>query len=258
MGRHPAQVRHLVLRGARRAAQAPRRVGRVPARRDDVVADHVRRDASGVLRPQGATRRHGRRSRRGVALLPDVPALLRPDVLGGAGQGSRLRLCPCLQRLDGRGVVRRFRWAAHPAVHRAAVGRRARRCRGAPQRGAGRDRGRVLGDPRQARAAHAALGILGAVLPGVRRDRDAGVHAHRIVVADAGHVTRRTGRGAGDAQLRQRDVVDDRLPVLGRAGAQPAAANSRTARGRSAGSPTSSNAPTTCGSNTGRGVACRA
>ena len=37
----------------------------------------------------------------------------------------------------------------------------------------------------------AALGVLGAVLPGVRRDRDAGVHAHRVVVADAGHVGRR-------------------------------------------------------------------
>ena len=165
-----------------------------PARRDDVVADHLRRDASRVLRPEGAPRRHGRRPRRGVAVLPDVPALLRPDVLGGTGQGSRVRLCPCLQRLDGRGVVRRFRRTAHPAVHRAAVGRRARGGRGAPQRGAGRHRGRVLGDPRQARAAHPALRLLGAVLRGVRRDRDAGVHAHRVVVADAGHVGRRAAR----------------------------------------------------------------
>ena len=37
--------------------------------------------------------------------------------------------------------------------------------------------------------------LLGAVLRRVRGDRDARLHAHRVVVADAGHVGRRAARG---------------------------------------------------------------
>ena len=47
------------------------------------------------------------------------------------------------------------------------------------------------------------------------------VHAHRLVVADAGDVGRRAGRGRGHAELQQRDGVALRLPVLGRARALP-------------------------------------
>ena len=47
------------------------------------------------------------------------------------------------------------------------------------------------------------------------------LHAHRLVVEDAGDVGRRAGRGRGHAELRQRDGVADRLPVLGRARALP-------------------------------------
>ena len=79
-----------------------------------------------------------------------------------------------LQRLDGRGVVRaRGQGPAHPAVPGAAVGRRAGRRRGAPQRRP-RCPGRVLQrDPALPRAA---LGprsrpLLGSLLPGLRGDR---------------------------------------------------------------------------------------
>ena len=77
---------------------------------------------------------------RRVVAVPDVPALLRPDVLRDARPRSRPRVREGLQRLDGRGVVRAVGRPEHPAVHHAAVGRRARG-RGDPaQRGSGRAR----------------------------------------------------------------------------------------------------------------------
>ena len=51
----------------------------------------VRRDAAGVLRPRRAARGHGPRRHPRVDLLPVVPALLRPALLGGEGQGARAR-----------------------------------------------------------------------------------------------------------------------------------------------------------------------
>ena len=42
-------------------------------------------------------------------VLPDLPPFLRPDLLRGEGQGARPPLRQGLQRLDGRGVVRRVR-----------------------------------------------------------------------------------------------------------------------------------------------------
>ena len=54
-------------------------------------------------------------------------------------------------------------------------------------------------------------------------DGDRRVHAHRLVVEDAGHVGRRAGRGGGHAELRQRHGVADRLPLLGRAHPLPPA-----------------------------------
>ena len=50
-----------------------------------------------------------------------------------------------------------------------------------------------------------------------------GVHAHRFVVEDAGHVGRRARRGGRDVELRQRDVEPRRLPVLRGARAVPEA-----------------------------------
>ena len=112
--RRPAG-RLLGLRGPRLHQQAPRRRGRLRPRRHDDVADHLRRDAARLLRPEGARRRHGDELGRGVAVLPDVPPLLRPDLPRGEGPRARRGVRPRLQRLDGRGVVRRQRRPADPA-----------------------------------------------------------------------------------------------------------------------------------------------
>ena len=57
-----------------------------------------------------------------------------------------------LQRLDGRRVVRRHRRSPHPAVHHAAVGRRARGRRGAAHGRPGRHRHLLHRDPRRSSA----------------------------------------------------------------------------------------------------------
>ena len=133
----------------------------LPARRDHAHrASPTTRcaPAAGRSRPP---RRHGRQPRRGAAVLPQLPALLRPDLPVGQGQGARRALRRGVQRLDGRRVVRPERRSPPPAVPRAAVGRRARGRRGAAQRGARRARGRVHRDPRVPRAARASTPATG-------------------------------------------------------------------------------------------------
>ena len=114
----------LGLRGPRLHQQAPRRVRRLRPRRHDDVADHLRRDAPRLLRAQGAARRHGHQLGRGVALVPDVPAVLRPDVPRGEGPRARRSVRLRVQRLDGRGVVRRQRRSADPARRSSRCGTR--------------------------------------------------------------------------------------------------------------------------------------
>ena len=76
---------------------------------------------------------------------------------------------------------------------------RPRRRRGAPQRRAGRACRLLQRDPAAPRPAEHPLGLLGPVLRGVCRDADRGLHAHRLVVADAGHLARCARRGRRDA-----------------------------------------------------------
>ena len=77
----------------RRPLHSPRRVGRSRPRRGAPRRHHLRLDAP--RRPPGETpaRGHGRQLDRGVALLSHVPALLRPDVPRGEGQGAGASLC---------------------------------------------------------------------------------------------------------------------------------------------------------------------
>ena len=168
--RRRAEGRLLGLRGPRLHQQAPRRRGRLRPRRHDDVADHLRRDATGLLRPEGARRRHGDELGRGVAVLPDVPALLRPDVPRGQGPRARARVRRRVQRLDGRGVVRRQRRPPDPAHHRPAVGSGARGRRGRAQRGTRRARGVLQRDPVEARPADDPQRRLGSVLRDVPGD----------------------------------------------------------------------------------------
>ena len=85
-----------------------RHVASVGFPRDEMTLSPITYDEMrpGCYEPEGAPGGHGRRPRRGVALLPDVPALLRADVRGGEGQGPRVGVRARVQRLDGRGVVR--------------------------------------------------------------------------------------------------------------------------------------------------------
>ena len=61
-----------------------------------------------LLRAEGPPRRHGRQPRRGVAVLPELPALLRSALRRAQGHGALEALRRGLQRLDGRRVVRRL------------------------------------------------------------------------------------------------------------------------------------------------------
>ena len=111
---------------------------RVDVRQDghDDDRDHLRRHAARLLGRQGA--QEGLRAQLGrrVAAVPDVPAVLRPDVQRGRRHGARAGVREGLQRLDGRGVVRPLDRHQHPALHHAALGRRARRAGDPAQRGA--------------------------------------------------------------------------------------------------------------------------
>ena len=142
-----------------------------------------------------------------IAVLPHLPALLRPDVPRSQGQGARRGVRHCVQRLHGRGMVRRQRRQAHPAVHHPAVGRGKGRRRGAAQRGPRRACCLLQRDPAAPRPAEHPRRLLGSVLRRLRGDLHRGVHAHRLVVEDAGDVGRRAGGRGGDAELRQRHVV---------------------------------------------------
>ena len=133
-------VRLVALRGPALPLDAPVGRGRLPARRDHRDADHDGRHAQGLLGPEGPPRGHGREPRRGVARVPELPALLRPDLPRAPGQGARGPLREGVQRLDVRRVVRRHRRPPDPAADRAALGREPRGRRGAAQRGARRPR----------------------------------------------------------------------------------------------------------------------
>ena len=163
--RHRGPRRRVVeLRGHDDLAEAPHRGVGLQARGDHAHRHHLRRDPPRLLAGARPPRRHGRQRRRGAALLPELPALRGPDLPLGQGQGARRAVRLRLQRLDGRRVVRPERRPPPPAVHRAAVGRRARGRRDPSQRGAWRARGRVHRDPRVPRPPEHPHRLLGPVL----------------------------------------------------------------------------------------------
>ena len=173
-----------------------RHVAAVGFDRDDMTMSPITYDEMrpGCYEPEGPRRRHGDELGRGVAVVPDVPALLRPDVPRGQGPRARARVRRRVQRLDGRGVVRRQRRPPDPAhiiplwdAELAAAEVRRNAARGVhavcfseipPNLG-------LPIDPQRR---------LGPVLRRVPGDQHRRVHAHRLVVADAGDVgaTRRS------------------------------------------------------------------
>ena len=229
--------------------------------RDEVTISPITMDdmRRGCWDPDGAPRGHGRQLGRGVALVPDLPAVLRTDLPRARGQGARRSLREGVQRLDVRRVVRRLRRSAHPAADHPALGCPPRGRRGPPQRGARRARGLLHRDPAVPRAAVGPRRrrVLGSFLHGVCRDRDGRVDAHRIELEDAVHVGGRAAGSQLDADLHERGDVAHRLPDVRRLRAHPGLCRSRTRRARSAGSRTCSTGPTRCGPRTADGAGSR-
>ena len=98
--------RVVVLRGPAVLGEASHRRRGLPRRGDRLRRHHLRPDAPGLLATQGEARRHDPEPRRGVAGVPELPAVLRSDLPEGEGQGARQPLRRGLQRLAGRRVVR--------------------------------------------------------------------------------------------------------------------------------------------------------
>ena len=180
--RGPADLRAEEVRRHPAERDARRRPGEVRPHGHDDDRGHLRRHASRVLRARGAHQGLRVELGRRLAAVPNVPPLLRPDVLRGERQGARARLRQGLQRLDGRGVVWAVARDKPAALPHAALGRRPRGRRDQAQRGAGRARvllQRAPDPPQPAEHPHRSLG------PGARhvqRHWRHAVHAHRFVV----------------------------------------------------------------------------
>ena len=192
-----------------------------------------------------------------AALLPDLPALLRPDL--HRGQGPRARACSaCGPTTTGwwrSGAARRRTGRLIPLtlipLWDAGAGRR----RGPAQRRPRRPRRRLLRDtaaPRPALHPHRRLGPLPR---GLRRDRHGRRHAHRLQQPDAVHVGGRAARRRLHHHLRQLLLLDGRLADERQVRTLPEPQGSCTRRARSAGSPTSWSAPTWSGRRTAAGAA---
>ena len=128
-----------------------------------------------------------------------------------------------LQRLAHRRVGGHVPRAHHPDVAHAVVGREPGGRRDPPHGGQGLPRRHVQREPREARPPRAPPRLLGPVLPGLSGHRHGGVHAHRFVVVDDGHLDGRTGRRehrhhADELVPRpERPDVDADLPQVPRA-----------------------------------------
>ena len=103
-----------------------RHVAAVGFDRDDMTLSPITYDEMrpGCYEPKARVDDMLDEPRRGQPLLPDVPAVLRPDLPRGRRSGSRDGVRARLQRLDGGGVVRGQRGRARPADHHPVVGRR--------------------------------------------------------------------------------------------------------------------------------------
>ncbi len=185
--RHPCRwAERLGLRGQRDRQRRAERRRRPAGRGVRHGADLVRRVARRLLRHRRAREGHGCQRRARLAVLPVVPAVLRPALRPYRGQGRRARDGAGLQRLAHRRVVRHASRPLHPVLAAGDLGPAGARRRGAPYRPQGRACGHVLGEPVEARLAQLPHRPLGSVLPGVQRGRRRRLPAHRLVVA-AGH-----------------------------------------------------------------------
>ena len=184
---------HLRAQAARRdpPRRHPRRRRAALRSQQDVHrGDDLRGDAARLLRARRARRRPRARRRRRLDRVPHVPALLRSDVPRGERSRAGSRVRPRLQRLHDRRVVRRLRRPPASAVPDPALGRRPRGRRGQSQRGARRACDLLQRDPDAPRVAEHPHRLLGSPVRRVRRDAHRRLHAHRILLEDAGGLSR--------------------------------------------------------------------
>ena len=94
-----------------------RHVAAVGFDRDEMTMTPITYDEMrpGCYDPKARVAGHAGQPRRRVAVVPVVPAVLRPDLHRGEGPRPRPGLHLRLQRLDGGGVVRRLRRPPRPA-----------------------------------------------------------------------------------------------------------------------------------------------
>ena len=215
--------------------------------------DHDGRHAQGLLGPEGTPRGHGHQPDRGVAVVPDVPPVLRADVPRAQGQGARGPLREGLQRLDVRRVVRRLQRPPDPAADHPALGRAARGRRGATQRGAWR-RTRCA-SPRSRRSS-ACRRCTTPTATGTRSSRRAR-RPRRVVCMHIGSSSkmpstsrRRAARGRLTLTYMNAAMSLTDYLMSGIFERSSRRSSSRTPRARSAGSRTSSTAPTRSGPRT--------
>ena len=157
------QGRLLDLRGPRLHPQAPRRRRRLRPRRDDAVADHLRRDAPGLLRPEGPPRGHGRStgSRRRCASRRSPASAARPSPRPRTASSAWPACAPTTTGWSRSGAATPAAassrsciiplWDADAGRRRGAAQRRPRRARRVLQRDPA--------TPRPARASTPATGI---------------------------------------------------------------------------------------------------
>ncbi len=217
-------VRLLALRRPR--LPVPEAVGRGRLPRPRRHARHLRRDPPRLLEAGRAPRRHGRQPHRRVDLLPQhAAALLRPDVPRARRQGARAPLRAGLQRLDDRRVVRGRGQAVgssrSPSCRCGTPSSPPPRSAAAPTRAATRSTFTENPYPLGLPSIHDKDRYWDPFFQAVRGDRDHAVHAHRVVVEDAEHVARRAVHRELDAHVLERDGLDVRLHLLGHARAVP-------------------------------------
>ena len=253
-------VRLVALRGPARPADPALGRGRAIDRDEITVSRHhaTTTCARGCWDPKARLEDMDVNHVEASLALPDLPALLRPDVHRGARTrssptsackayndwmvdewcgGSDGRLIPLIiiQLWDAELAAAEVRRNAARGVHAVVLQRDPAVPRPAV------DPRRTATGTRSSRRA--------------RRPSTVVVHAHRLVVEDAVDVGRRAAGRRLDAHVHERDDVAGRLADVGRASSASRTCRSPTARARSAGSRTSSSAPTRCGRTTGAGAA---
>ncbi len=245
----------LALRGPVHVGEAAVDRGRLPrARPSPSAASATTRSAPGCWQPGPRLDDMDANWTEASLCFPNFPRFCGQTFAEAADKELALLCVQRVQRLDGRGVVRRLRRPAPPPVPRPLVGRRPRRRRGRAQRGARRARAIAFSEiPAFLGLPSVHSGYWDRFFATCAATETVAVPAHRVGHEDAAHLRRRARRRERDAWASA--TASARSPTSSSpacSSATPSCASS-TPRARSAGSRSSSSAPTTCGRRTAAG-----